>query len=313
MKSWVTIALVLGLCAGCRPSDQKVDSVREQVMAGDYVEFKDTGYSLCGSSFAWDNMRLGSEDERMRIIVKKQQAFIQPGFRACYRVGDEISIEVVNKGSLGGGRIRITSVGLVLLDKLYGRNASKLSGPYFKATDNLEAYKGTLKSRMFPEMEGVVTVVNFVYISGTADDEAVMKQKDKEMSETDGFKETEKDGDTLASCKTEWTDFAIKPDVLEQIKSGELRSWYNMGPRNCLKQGAEAVVRISKDLASPPVIRVKVTKIKKFRVRFVDAKFFNLNGFPYATLKEMILKDDTGKNNEFMTVIDFDYLGEVAK
>lgn len=311
MKSWVTIALVLGLCAGCKPSDQKVVSVRDQVMAGDYVEFKEMGYSLCGNGFAWDNMRFGSEEERMRVIVKKQQAFIQPGFRACYRVGDVINFEVINKGAFGGGKIKITSVGLVLLDKLYGKNASKVSGSYFKSTDNLDAYKGTLKSRMFPDMEGVVTVVNFVYIPGSSIDEALMKARDKEMSETDGYKETEKDGDAIAGC-SDWQDFAINPEVLDAIKSGELRSWYNLGPRNCLKQGVEAGVRLDKNLSSPKVIRVKVTKIKKFRVRFVDPKFFNLHGFSYDKLKEMITKEDAGKNSEFMTVTDFEYLGEVS-
>lgn len=316
MKSWVTIALVLGLC-GCRPSDQKVvtdsnqkaDTVRDLVLAGEFVEFKQTGYSLCGPN-AWTSMRFGDEEERMRVIAGRQTAFIQPGFSVCYRVGDEIGTEVNKKGALGGGKIRIVSVGLVLLDKLYGKNAEKVSGRYFQATDNLDKYKGALKSRMYPEMDGVVTVVNFVYLPGTAADEAAMKQLDEELSEGDGYKEAQ-EGKSIGKCD-HWTDFDVNPEVLPQIKSGELRSWYRLGNQNCLIQGSEVGLRLDRDLKSPQVARVKVTKVKMFRVRYMEPKFFELHGFPYEQLKTMILKDNESKKNEFMTVTDFEYLGEVA-
>ncbi|MBX3022025.1 MAG: hypothetical protein KF799_10145 [Bdellovibrionales bacterium] len=311
MKSWVTIALVLGLCVGCRPSDQNIKSVRDRVMAGEFVQFSRNGQGICGGDFGWDDMRLTDEVELMRVVAKKQGSYIAPGFSACYRVGDTVTLELNSKRGVARGQVRIDAVGLVLLDKLYGRNAQKMSGRFFQSSDNLDRYKAGLTNRMYPEMEGVVTVVNFTYIRGSAPDEATLKAKEEELSETSAYKETSKEGDSLGKCNN-WTDFDIHPDVLEKIKSGELRSWYRLGTQNCLQQGVEAGLRLNRDLKSPIVAKVKVTKIKSFRVKFMEPSFFELNGFKYETLKSMILKENEVKKNEFMTVTDFEYIGEVT-
>lgn len=311
MKSWFTILMVMGLCAGCGPSDQHVQSVRDRVMAGEYVEFTENGKSFCGPFVVWSDIRVDSKDERQRIIVGKQKSYVQPTWSTCYRVGDTVALRV-NKddvASAGGGLLKVKAIGFVLLDKLYGKAAEGLKGSYFKSVDNLNQYKGS--KRPFPDAEGVVTVVTFEYLAGTAADEAAVKKADREESETPAYKEQIENDKTLSTCKDKvWTDFPVKPEFLDAIKSGELRSTYNTSNQNCVKIGSEIGLRTGSKPGDPAQVKVRVLKTKSFRTRFASIDYFDLHGYKWEDLKAIL---DAEKPSEFLTVVDFEFVSEVSQ
>ena len=147
MKNWICAAVLSAVLVGCQPSDQRTETVRERVLAGEFVEFTKTGYGLCGRS-AWTDLRLGDLDERERVILGKQGSFVNPGHSACYRIGDTVSLGVFGRDAAGGGRVRIDRLGLVRLDRLKSNN---LKGRYFASSEAVSRYGAALAPRLKPE------------------------------------------------------------------------------------------------------------------------------------------------------------------
>lgn len=309
MKSWLTMALALGLLAGCRPSDQKIKSVKERVLAGEFVQFTEPGYSLCGTGRAWDNMDFGDNKERDRVIFGSQRAFFNPGWSACYRVGDVISTGIFKRGPMGGGKVRINSVGLVLLDEMYGKNAAKLEGKFFASADNLNSYKAGLTNRMKDKDLGIISVIGITYVPGTAVDEAEVRERVSEAETGDGFQETVNDGDSVSSCKKEWTDFKIAPEVQDAVMKGELRSWFQLGRQQCLKQGQIVDLKAGFSKDSPVVAKIKVKKVRTFRVKYMKREWFDSPVYKYEDIQQAVQKANETRKDDSMSVVDFEIQG----
>lgn len=303
MTKWILV-VVAGALLGCQPSDRHPETVRERVLAGEFVEFTKPGYGLCGRS-TWTDLRLGDVDERERAILGKQQSFINPGHAACYRIGETVSLGVFGRDVPGGGRVRIDRLGLVLLDKLQSRH---LKGRYFASSEALTRYREVLRPRLKPEHEGIVTVVDFTYVSGTASDEAKVREEDATAAQGDGFAETTRDGDKLSACKSEWHDLSLPAEWIADARAGRLKSGYQIGERNCFAQGQTANLKSGFGKEAPAVANVRITKLKRFRVSALAPRFFVLDGFDYATLTARVAQDLQRKNDEYMTVIDFEVL-----
>lgn len=298
MTYWILVAAIGAALVGCQPSDQRPQTVRERVLAGEFVEFTKPGYTLCGRN-AWTDMQVGDLDERERVILGKQGSFINPGHSACYRVGDTINLAVFGRDKTGGGRVRIDRVALVRLDKLKAKN---LKGRFFSTDDSVRSYGEKLNSRMKPEYEGIVTVVDFTYVGGTAADEAEVRAGDV----GDGYEEAP-EGKSLSQCRTGWNDLSLPAEWIEDARAGRLKSGYQFGERNCFTQGQTANLKSGFGDKATVVAKVRIVKLKKFRVRALDPKFFSLDGFDYATLSARVALDNK-KNEEFMTVTDFEVL-----
>lgn len=304
MQKWLFAALASAvILTGCQPSDQHPETVRERVLAGEFVEFTKPGYSLCGRS-AWGDMQVNDVDERDRVILAKQQSLLNPGHSACYRIGDTVSLRVFGRDVPGGGQVRIERLGLVLLDKLQSR---QLKGRYFTASEAFSRAKESVRPRLKPAHEGIVTVVDFTYLSGSAADEARVREQDAAASQGDGLIETTKDGEALSTCKSPWSDVSLPAEWLDAARAGQLKSAYLLGERNCLTQGQTVNVKgFGKE--APVAFKARVTALRKFRVRAIAAKYFALDGFAYETLAAKVAQDNQRKNEEFMTVVDFGVL-----
>jgi hypothetical protein len=302
--------LILSLCVACQPSDQKAKTVKQRLDAGETVVFSEPGYrrpSCSQRSPDWSNVALNDEDERGRIVLSKQNSFLSPGPRTCYRVGSTIDLGVYGRDIKGGGRVRITRLSLVRMDKLDKRS---LKGAFFSSNDAFNRYRDALKPRMRPEYGDIITIVDFVYLSGSAVDESDIRQKDQDKNTGDGYEETTNAGDTLSSCNKPWSDVAVPAELLDAVRSGAIKSWYQLGERNCFAQGQTAALKTGVGAGSPAVAQIRLTKLKRFRISAIDAKFFNLPDYDFTAVRDRVLRDNTNRHEEFMTVVDFDLVEE---
>jgi hypothetical protein len=245
----------------------------------------------------------------MRIVVGKQNSALNPGSHSCFRVGTQVSINSPgDKGMRGGGKVALAKIALVKIDKLEKRH---LKGRFFQSSDEFFKYKDNMNFRLRPDHNGIVTILEFQYVAGTATDEQSLVQKDAEQSSGDGYQETANDGDSISKCNKPWTDIIIPETYKDAVLSGKLKSYYNWGSRNCLTQGQEAMIKAKFGAEFPSYGKVKVNKIKLFRASYVDAKYFSAaKDYDLSGLKKQIQLEN---KEEFITVIDFTVDGVVEQ
>lgn len=298
------IAALLMLLTACRPADQKVKSVKERLEAGEIVEFTEPGYrrpSCRQQQPDWQDVRVSDENERMRIVVGKQNSALNPGTHSCFRVGSQIKINSPgDKGNKGGGLVTLSKLSLVMIDKL---EKYHLKGRYFQSSDDFFKYKDNMKMRLRPDHNGIVTVLEFAYVKGTATDEKNLQQKDTDQSSGDGFQETLNEGDSISKCNKPWSDLIVPEIYKSALMSGKLQSYYNWGSRNCLIQGQDALVKANFGAEFPSYAKIKVLKVKLVRAAFIDAKFLVASGdYDLGPLKKQIQLEN---KEEFITIVDF--------
>jgi hypothetical protein len=286
-------ALIL---AACQPADKKVKSVKERLEAGELVEFTKPGYRppACNQHLPdWSDIRLRDESERERIVLKTQRSALNPGKYSCFRIGSIIDLNSPDKHS-GAGKARITKLSIVALDKLQARN---LKGSFFSKAQDFSNYKASVK--LYPDHQGLVTIVDFEYIPDSAPDEKDIKEKIKREGDSDGLVETAKDGEFVSSCNAPWTELLAADNFHEALLNGSLKSFYRVGDLNCLAQGQQAEVKTKRGDASKGM--VKILKVRKFRMAHLDASYFRGKEADFVQLEAAIKAD---KQNEWMTVMD---------
>lgn len=164
--------------AACQPADLPTESVRSRLESGQLVEKTDFGYRYKGCRDDmpdWSDLRL-AEPERVRVVQGRQASIAQPGRRVCYRVGSIVNISVLNDSRRDLGRAQITRLAWIRLESL---RAEHLRGRFFATPDAFYTYKDSLRARLSPRDQGLVTIVDFVYLSGSAVDEKTIIDGEK--------------------------------------------------------------------------------------------------------------------------------------
>jgi hypothetical protein len=283
----------------CTPSDQHVKSVRERLEAGEAIEFTKPGTKTanCGSAI-WTTIKVSDHVERDRVVLGQQTSILNTGYKFCGIIGRPVDM-IISKGDSGLGQVIVTKITLVKLDKL---KKSQLKGSFFSEEQGFENYKAGI--RLYPDNQGVVTIIDARYQPGTAVDEKAVIKRDADKRASDGYMETKTDGTDLSNCPSAWSDLAVAEPFQAAVINGQLGSWYSLGDKNCIRQGSTINIKskVGKDAAV--IGTVKVAKVKKFRSSFLDAKYFDLRGQDFAPIQEQIKKEDT-RHNEWITVIDF--------
>jgi hypothetical protein len=193
----------------------------------------------------------------------------------------------------------VKKISLVKLDHL---KKSHLKGSFFSEEQGFDDYKARV--RMYPDNNGVVTIIDARYQNGTAVDEKAIIKRDAEKKSSDGYVETKADGTDLSNCANAWYDLAVAEPFQAAVINGKLGSWYSLGDRNCIRQGSTINIKSKIGKDEPVKGTVKVAKIKKFRTSFLDAKYFDLRGQDFAPIQEQIKIENT-RRNEWITVVDF--------
>lgn len=300
MRLWLATFVALALSA-CQPGDQKVKTVKERLEAGELVEFTKPGWrtKACSDRSAdWVDLRITQNNARENIVLGKIKSGLNPGMYNCFRIG---SVVRVGTGSTAAAVV-ITKLGWVHIDKL--RNTS-MKGEVYASSTEFEFFRNLIKSRMRADQLGIVTYVEFTYINGSAADQKAIEDEDQRQQQGDGYVETVNDGQSLSTCKTPWTDVFAEEEFFNDIKAGKLLSWYRMGDLNCLPQGGSAALRKNKD--TPPVATLKIKKIKRFKVGFLDPKFFTFTpDFDFGRLNQSIANQNASRPQALMTVVDFE-------
>lgn len=300
------LALALGALVACHPSDQKLKTVRERVLDGDTVEFDKPGYGLCGKS-AWGEMRIFGDGERGRIVLNQQRTVVAPGHAQCYHIGDVVSLRDMKSDVTPAGLVRIDRLALARLDRV---RDTRLKGRFFATQSNSTRYKDGIPLK--PDHEGIVTLVDVTYLNGSAVDEAALREADAQKSSEDAFEQTEHDGDVLkGGCeKANWKTLSFTREYEAEALSGALKSWYQLGEKNCLRQGQE--FDLTDGFKGATIARAKVARVKRFAIRALEPKYFFLpEGFDFARLRTRIVNENTRdpkREQEFMTVVDFELL-----
>lgn len=164
MKRLFVLASALALLA-CQPSDVKTKSVREVLESGGKVDFTENGFRYSGCRGAdWTDYRVTSDDIRRLIISGDQLSGLNGGMSSCFRVGSTVSITSPSARGARAGLIRITKISWVKLDAL-----RFLKGKAFANSADLNAYKDSYRAKS--DDHGLVTVLEFHYIPGSAADE----------------------------------------------------------------------------------------------------------------------------------------------
>lgn len=301
MIRWLIVAIALGLSA-CQPADPNSRTVKQRLEAGEIVEFTKPGYRRpsCSDRLPdWTDIRLSDEDERERIVALSQSSALNPGKHSCFRVGSVITLNTPQKRT-GGGLVRITKLALAQLDKLDKR---AMKGKFFASSESFYKYKDAVKFRLKPDQDGIVTLLEFEYLDGSAPDEKAIREKQSQKDAGDGYEETSKDGDSLSSCKKPWSDILVAADFQDPVMKSKLGSWFRLGKSACLSQGQTVQVKTElKDTDIKGV--VKLTKIKRVKLKFLTADHLNLNGFEFARVKAQIEKENAGKGEEWIMIFD---------
>jgi hypothetical protein len=305
MKFSLMMAAVLLLCTACKPSDQKVRSVRERLEAGETVTFDELGYRRPKCRADWTDMYLGSERDfpqlRSRIVLNKQQSVISSGLNPCYRIGSAVNLNVLDQNLREPGRVQILRLSLVRREAMQFRS---LKGKYFASSDS-DSYVSKAEEKIAPT--DYLTVVDFRYISGSAADEASLREKDAEDQNDPHYEETTQDGEVLSGNCTgkTWKYLTVRAEAQQAITARQLRSWYQFGELNCLKQGQDIALEIKSGDDFVTFAQAKVKKIKRFRTRWVKADYFAMPDFDFNQIREWI-DSDNSKHDEFMSVVDFE-------
>lgn len=301
---FLTLAIAIFM-AGCSPSDVKVKTVRERLEAGELVEFTKPGYRRPSCPrFApdWSEVLLNDQSERERIVLKTQQSSLNPGKDSCYRVGSVVALEV--NGSKNG-RARIRKFGVV---KLAAMKTNQLKGKFFSKTDESLAYLKKFAEKLRPSHEGYVTIVDLEYLPSSATDEKAIREKEEEKNAGDGYQESTEDGTRVGECRNNsvWNEILVPKDLQTPILEGRLKSWYRLGNFNCLNQGQDVDVKERFGADVPSVGKVKIRKVKLFKIRSLARERFDLPDFDFDVLKARILEENAKKSKpeEFIIVYD---------
>lgn len=298
-----TTLIALTLLSACQPADVSPKTVKERLDGGELVEFSKPGFrpKACSDRQSdWSDIRLSNNLERQKIVLGQQLSVLNPGIYSCFRVGSIVALNVQGLRP-PAGQVRITKLAWVKLDSLEGRH---LKGQVFARSQDVDRYRDQVRLRMQADHAGMVTVVEFTYLKGTAADEKAIKEDEDKRNQGDGLEETTADGQALSSCKNAWSDVFVPTGFHGAIQEGKISSWYQLGERNCLKQGQTVALRASRDQA--PFTTASIKKIKRFKTSFLDAKYFVLNEYDFANLKTEIENANRQKNEIWMTVVDFE-------
>jgi hypothetical protein len=293
----IIFALVAALAiVGCKPNDTHVKTVKERVDAGEVVWFSEPGTKLpnCRVGPDWPGIRNTPKEEVERIVLGKQRTVAAPGNRNCYRIGSKI---MVIDGKPSAGIVVVQALGIARLDLL---RQGDLKGRYFDARSEFDGFTNKLASRMGGNKNGYIYLVNVAYVGGTAVNEKAIKDADK----LDGYEETTKDGDSLG-CNA-WTTMEVAMDFLNPILDGKLKSYYKLGSSNCIAQGATIELKERLGTTYPVLAKVKVKKVKRFKVSALAARYFELDGFDFNILKNHVTAANLRAKEERMTVVDFE-------
>ena len=191
------------------------------------------------------------------------------------------------------------SIALGRIDKV---RQDHVKGRFFSFRDEFNAYLGSVKKQMGGNETGYVYIVNYTYVGGSAVDEKSLKDRDSGPD----YDETTADGTDLDKCSANWTDLLIAPDFLQPIQEGKIKSYFKLGPHNCIKQGQVVELKDSLGETSPVLAKVKVRKVKRFKVAHLAAQYFDLVGYDFKTLHDFIAQSVKQRPAEYMTVVDFD-------
>jgi hypothetical protein len=173
------LALSLFILEGCQPNDLPTRNTRQKLEAGELVEFKTPGYrrpSCQNRQPDWRELRV-TTDERVRVVLGKQQSQLMPGKHSCLRVGGVVDLQILNASGSTSGRVQITKLALIKVGQL---KASHLKGRYFASAQDFQSYLTDVRSRLKPEDQDIVMITEFTYLTGSAVDELILKQKDLE-------------------------------------------------------------------------------------------------------------------------------------
>lgn len=300
----------------CQPSDVKVKSVKERLDAGQLVEFTKPGYRRPSCSQAapdWTNLSLSDNAERERIVLKAQGATLNPGRHSCFRVGGIVNLAVEGKSN---GRARIRKLGIIKIANLESR---QLKGKFFAKSDDFNRFKNNvLEKRMKPEHEGLVTIIEVDYLPGSAADQKLIEDKEREKNSGDGFEETTADGQRVGECRNNsvWKEILVPADHQSLVMGGQIKSWYRLGNFNCLTQGQDVDVKASLSSDTPSAGKVKITRVKMFKINALSRERFDLPDYDFETLKAKILTENADKKprpEEWIIVYDLQGPGSVAK
>ena len=310
----LAIGLALFLNA-CQPSDVKVRSVKERLDAGQLVEFTTPGYrrpSCSSSAPDWTNLSLSDNAERERIVLKTQGATLNPGRHSCFRVGSIVNLTVEGKSN---GRARIRKLGII---KIASLEARQLKGRFFAKSDDFNRFKNNvLERRMKPEHEGLVTIIEVDYLPGSAADQKLIEDKEQERNAGDGYEETTADGQRLGECprNSVWKEILVQPDYQALVMGGQIKSWYRLGNLNCITQGQEVDVKASRSAEAPSVGKVKITRVKLFKINALSRERLDLPDYDFEKFKAKILAENAEKKprpEEWIIVYDLQAPGSVA-
>jgi len=304
---WVTLAFAV---TACQPSDQNVRTVRDRVLRGEAVEFTKPGYRQpgCGDRKAdWSIMELKDQDEWKRVVLRKQGSIIDINRSLCYRVGSQVMLTPKGtKASRAGGRAVITKLTMIRLDRLQSQH---MKGSYFNAASALNSYRSDFQFRLQPYHEGIVMIVDFDYVGGSSPYESKLREEEREEENTDTYEETKSEGEVIRNSKcgkNPWLSIDVPVEFQTDLIAGNLKSWYRLGPDNCLKQGQAVAIKTHyKDEAD--VATGKVVKIKRFKTRFLLAERFLIPNFSFDRLKTHIEAENARRSNEeYLTVVDLE-------
>lgn len=303
MRIWLTF-LGAVLLSACQPNDPSALSPKQRLDNGEIIEFTKAGFRHggCKDSMPDWKVRIADQEERYRVVLGKQASVINPGIYNCYRVGSRVNVDIY-KNPQSSGVVEVTKISWARIEAV---TKSRMKGKYFASSEQFYNYIDGIKRRLEYNRDVYVSIVDFKYIKGSAVDEKTIIDEDKGSEQDDGYVETQKDGDSLSRCKTDWTDILVNGQYHEPILKGYLSSWFQLGSRNCLKQGQTATIK--EKLGDSPVVgTIHIKKVKKFKVQALDPRFFVTDeSFDYAGLKTFIDEANKYKNEEFMTVIDFE-------
>lgn len=164
MKRLFVLASAFALLA-CQPSDVKTKSVRQVLESGGKVDFTENGFRYSGCRGAdWTDYRVTSDDVRRQIVLGDQLSGLNGGMSSCFRVGSTVSITSPAVRGARAGLIHITKISWVKLDSL-----RSLRGKVFANSTDFNAYKDSYRAKS--DDYGLVTVLEFTYVPGSAADE----------------------------------------------------------------------------------------------------------------------------------------------
>lgn len=306
MKAWLLGLVGLALVA-CQPGDPHGKTVKERLDEGEIIEFTQPGFrhNGCKEQMPDWKMRLSNQTERHRVVLGQQGSVLNPGIYSCYRVGSQVDVEIFKENNVSG-RVGISKISWAHIDSV---TKGRMKGKYFASSEQYNQYLAGVKSRLQYQGEPYVTILDFDYVRGSALDEKLIAEEDQKGNEGDGFEETLKDGESLSRCQKDWVDMLVDKTFHPAIFAGALGSWFQLGQRNCFKQGQTVVIK-EKLGDSPEVAKVVIKKIKKVKISYLDARFFVLRDFDYSVLRDFILAANAKKNEEFITIMDLELQAE---